>query len=129
MLAPWQRILLPALVTFLAGFLVGQAFQPTESTKGLEELPADLLAYADGMIEALSLDPPQADDLRILLFHYERERGRLLEQRLAEVDEEWVSLDQRFESLLATRILRSDQRRTADALRDPSTVALAAAPR
>jgi len=129
MRAPWQRILLPALVTFLAGFLVGQAIQTTESSEGLEELPADLLAYADGMIEALSLDPDQADDLRILLFHYERERGRLLERRLAEVDGEWVDLDQRFESLLATRILRAEQRRAADTLRQPSTVALAAAPR
>jgi len=127
--APWKRILLPALVTFLAGFLVGQSTFLGSNDEILEELPADLRAYAEGMIDTLHLDSSQADDLRIILFAYERERVSLLEQQMAAVDSEWVSLDQRFESLLAYRILRADQRLAAADLREPRTVAPSPPPR
>ena len=127
--APWKRILLPALVTFLAGVLVGQSISLGTSETSLEELPADLRSYAEGMIEHLHLDHDQADDLRILLFHYEHQRGSLLEQQMAAVDAEWVSLDQRFESLFTNRILHADQRLAAADLRKPRTVAPSAPPR
>jgi len=127
--APWKRILLPALVTFLAGFLVGQSVSFDSPSEILEELPADLRSYAEGMIGALALDSNQANDLRILLFEYERKRGNLLEQQMAAVDSEWTSLDQVFESLLTNRILRADQRLLAADLRKPHTVAPSAPPR
>ena len=127
--APWKRILLPALVTFLAGFLVGQSVSFDTNSEILEELPADLRFYAEGMIDTLALDSNQANDLRILLFEYERKRGNLLEQQMAAVDSEWTSLDQVFESLLTNRILRADQRLLAADLRHPHTVAPSAPPR
>jgi hypothetical protein len=68
------------------------------------------------MIETLGLSPKQSDDLRVLLFHYERERGKLLQQHLAEVDSDWVELDQHFEKLLANRILNAEQRLTSETL-------------
>ncbi|MFK5956321.1 MAG: hypothetical protein QM477_07745 [Planctomycetota bacterium] len=116
-------------MTFLAGFLVGQSTSMGTHDEILEELPADLRAYAEGMIDLLQLDPSQAEDLRIILFAYERERVTLLEQQMAAVDSEWVSLDQRFESLLAYRILRADQRLVAADLREPRTVAPSPPPR
>lgn len=127
--APLRRILLPAVVTFTAGFLVGQSLPESPAPKVLEELPLDLRSYADSMVEALALSEDQAADLRILLFHYERERNRLLDRHLAEVDEDWVQLDQRFESLLAYRILDADQRRTSDRMRQARTVAPSPSPR
>lgn len=120
---------MPALVTFLAGFLVGQSVSFDTNVEILEELPADLRSYAEGMIETLALDSTQANDLRILLFEYERRRGHMLEQQMAAVDSEWTSLDQVFESLLTNRILRADQRLLAADLRKPHTVAPSAAPR
>lgn len=127
--APLRRILLPALVTFTAGFLVGQSLPEDPVPQGLEELPLDLRTYADSMIEALELDDLQAADLRILLFHYERERNRLLDRHLAEVDEDWVQLDQRFESLLAYRILDAEQRQSSEEMRHARTVAPSPSPR
>ena len=127
--APWKRILLPALVTFLAGFLVGQSVSFDHHDEILEELPADLRFYAEGMIDTLALDSKQANDLRILLFEYQRRRGHLLEQQMAAVDVEWTSLDQVFESLFTNRILRADQRLVAADLRKPHTVAPSAPPR
>lgn len=114
---------MPALVTFLAGVLVGQSISLDSKDEMLEELPSDLRSYAEGMISALRLDSAQADDLRILLFHYERQRGSLLDQQMAAVDTEWVHLDQRFESLFANRILRADQRLAAADFRKARTVA------
>lgn len=128
-LAPWRRILLPALVTFTAGLLVGRSLPQGASTQELEELPLDLRTYADGMIESLHLSDDQAADLRILLFHYERKRHRLLDRHLAKVDSDWVELDEQFESLLAHRILDADQRRTSEEMRQAMTVALSPSPR
>jgi len=127
--APLRRILLPALVTFTAGFLVGQSWPETTAPKELEELPLDLRSYANSMVDALGLREDQAADLRILLFHYERERNRLLDRHLVEVDQDWVQLDQRFESLLAFRILDAEQRQVSDRMRQARTVAPSPAPR
>jgi DNA polymerase III delta prime subunit len=120
--SPWRLILLPALLTFAAGFLVGQVVNKHTSSGSLEELPADLRAYEAAMTEVLGLRGKQRGDLRVLLFHYEREREKLLQQHLAEVDSDWVALDDRFENLLANRILDADQRRVSEALQHPSVV-------
>ena len=127
--SPWKLILLPALLTFAAGFLVGQTVDNHIVSGPLEELAPDLRAYEAGIIESLGLNSEQSRDLRVLLFHYERERGKLLQQHLAEVDSDWVELDKRFENLLAIRILDADQRRTSEALHRPSVVVASASSR
>ena len=127
--SPWSLILLPALLTFAAGFFVGQTVNHRSSSGLLEELAPDLRAYEAGIIEALALNREQSRDLRVLLFHYERERAKLLQQHLAEVDSDWVELDQRFENLLANRILDADQRRSSEALHSPSVVVAEASSR
>ncbi|MGB0954146.1 MAG: hypothetical protein ACPG31_13070, partial [Planctomycetota bacterium] len=71
----------------------------------------------------------QAADLRILLFHYERKRNRLLDRHLAKVDADWVELDEQFESLLAHRILDASQRRASEEMRQAMTVAPSPSPR
>jgi hypothetical protein len=120
--SPWSLILLPALLTFAAGFFVGQTVHQHSNAEPLESLAPDLRAYEAGMIETLGLTPSQSNDLRVLLFHYERERGKLLQQHLAEVDSDWVELDQHFEKLLANRILNAEQRLTSETLQHPSVV-------
>ncbi len=129
MLAPWRRIALPALLTFVAGFLVGQALPQAGTRAGLEELPQDLQAYAEAMVQSLHLQPEQAKDLRVLLFHYQRQRRQLWQRQLANADQEWVDLDQQFESLLAYRVLTPEQRLAAKTLRQAKTVVPTAAPR
>ena len=121
------RVLLPAATTLAAGFLLGWAVAPRGPARPVQELSADLLAYETAVGEALGLRPAQRDDLRVLLFHYQAERQKLLHQKLAEAGEDWTSLDRRFESLLMTRILDSDQVVAAEALSRPSAVAVPAA--
>lgn len=121
--SPLRWILLPALMTFAGGFLAGISVNAQVSSReSLEELAPDLRAYAESLGQILELEPEQAEDLKILLFHYERERAKLLQHRLAELDTSWVALDQRFENLLANRILTPDQRGRAERLRAPLVV-------
>ncbi len=127
--SPWSLILLPAMLTFAAGFFVGQSVNSHRSNTPLEELAPDLQAYEAGMVRALGLTSQQSSDLRVLLFHYEREREKLLQQHLAEVDSDWVELDQHFEKLLANRILDAEQRRTSKTLQHPSVVVAEASAR
>jgi len=127
--SPGSLILLPALLTFAAGFFVGHTVDRRSSSGPLEELPHDLRAYELGMVASLGLNHQQSNDLRVLLFHYDREREKLLQQRLAEVDSDWVELDHQFEKLLANRILDAAQRRTSETLQHPSVVVARAATR
>lgn len=122
-------MLLPAATTLLAGFLLGYAVAGRGTGASEQELPSDLLAWERAVAEALELRPAQRDDLRILLFHYQNERQRLLHRHLAEADEDWAALDQRFEDLLQTRILDNGQQMLAADLSRPRPVVDAAPPR
>ena len=123
------RVLLPAATTLVAGFLLGWAAASGRTAAAAEELPPDLLAWERAVSEALELRPAQRDDLRILLFHYRNERERMLHRHLAEADEDWSALYQRFEDLLQARILDPRQQELAADLSRPRPVVDAAPPR
>ena len=123
------RIVLPAATTLLAGFLIGYAVGGHRAQPVRDELPGDLLAWEQAVCGALELRPQQQEDLRILLFHYEGERQRMLHRHLAEADQDWSALDQRFQDLLQTRILDPGQQALAADLSRPRAVVDAAPPR
>jgi len=123
------RLLVPALTTFVAGLVIGAQWASSRPQAAADPLPADLQAWHQGMVATLELDAAQADDLRLLLFHYSRQRDELLAARFAAIDPEWQSLDQRFQALLQTRILHPEQRTRAQELRTPHTLAASLPPR
>jgi hypothetical protein len=123
------RLLLPALTTFAAGLLLGAQWVSRGPAESAGTLPPDLQAWHLGTVEALTLTPEQGEDLRLLLFHYSRQRDELLAARFAEVDPDWQALDLRFQTLLQTRILDGEQRRRAEHLRRARTLAAVAPPR
>jgi len=123
------RLLLPALMTFAAGLLLGLQWASSRPQATSDPLPADLRAWHRGMVQSLELDQAQSQDLRLLLFHYSRQREELLAARFSAVDAEWQSLDQRFQGLLTTRILRPEQQSLASDLRQARTLAADLPPR
>lgn len=123
------RLLVPALMTFAAGLLLGVQWASSRPQVSNDPLPADLRAWHRGMVSSLELDSGQSEDLRLLLFHYSRQREELLAARFAAVDLEWQSLDQRFQGLLTTRILRPEQQGKARDLRQARTLAADLPPR
>ncbi len=114
-----MRILLPALLTFAAGacfgFLGGSRWNQPEATL----LDPDLVAYEGGMTAALDLDGGQRAELRVLLAYYARQRRQVFSASRNLLEPDLAELDQRFEQLIQTRILRPEQRRMAARLEIP----------
>lgn len=110
------RLLIPALLTLLAGVLLGIALgkrsQPVESL--LEE---DLAGWAASYSETLELSAEQQSDLLILLTAYQRERRSLLRSQYSELADSLAWLDERFEGLIEGRVLDNSQRKSAAQLR------------
>ncbi len=121
-----KRLLLPAVLTFLAGgafgFLLGRG-----SVSTAPPLSADLAAYAQGLRVALGLDREQVADLRALLAYYDRERQRLIGAERATLEPSFADLDRRFEALIREYVLRPAQREQAGELERP-VLPLSAAP-
>lgn len=123
------RVLAPAATTLAAGLLIGFSLGSRNAGGESQEIPDDLLAWEDAVGVALELDGQQRDDLRNLLYVYHGERQRLLHRYLADAGDDWTALDQRYESLLHTRILDPAQQARAAALANPAPVVVAASPR
>ncbi len=114
------RMLLPAILTLTAGFVAGVAWQNYRTVDASSQgLDVDLESYRLGLVDLLELDKEQGRNLRLLLYYYQQERDDLFSRSLARVDDEWLELDQRFESLVLARILDSKQRQQFADLRQP----------
>jgi hypothetical protein len=126
---PARRVSFAAVVTFAAGALAGFALGRGSAPAPQSTLDPALASWANATVAALDLSREQSGDLRILLAHYERERDRLLAERLAEADADWLELDRRFETLIQSRILQPEQRARAELLLAGSALASLPEPR
>lgn len=104
------RVLLPALLTFVAGMFAGLMLAPRLSPPPTGILDSDLLAWEESMSINLELDREQRADMRVLLAYYQRERNKLFAAQRNEVEPQLVDLDERFEGLIRDRVLTPKQR-------------------
>ncbi|KAA3605068.1 MAG: hypothetical protein DWQ01_20960 [Planctomycetota bacterium] len=117
-MASWRRILIPALVTWCAGALLGfwLGRRTALPASGLA-LDSDLQAYYRTMVESFELEPERARKLKILLSKYQMERNEILrDQRLA-AENRLAMKDSQFENLIFGHILSREQRHQAEAWR------------
>jgi hypothetical protein len=114
------RLLVPSLLTLLAGFVGGVAWQTyaggENTARGLD---SDLASYLSALGDVLDLDDSQQQDLKLALYYYQQQRDDLFAESLSKVDGKWLELDRRFESLVFSRVLNGSQRAKLADLRQP----------
>ena len=114
------RLLLPSLLTLLAGFVGGVAWQTyAGGEKTVRGLDSDLASYLSALGGVLDLDDTQQQDLKLALYYYQQQRDDLFAESLSKVDGQWLELDRRFESLIFSRVLNESQRAKLADLRQP----------
>ena len=114
------RLLVPSLLTLLAGFVGGVAWQTyAGGEKTVRGLDSDLASYLSALGGMLDLDDAQQQDLRLALYYYQQQRDDLFAESLSKVDGQWLELDRRFESLIFSRVLNESQRVKLADLRQP----------
>jgi len=114
------RLLVPSLLTLLAGFVGGVAWQTyAGGEKTVRGLDGDLASYLSALGGMLDLDDAQQQDLRLALYYYQQQRDDLFAESLSKVDGQWLELDRRFESLIFSRVLNESQRVKLADLRQP----------
>jgi len=114
------RLLVPSLLTLLAGFVGGVAWQTyAGGEKTVRGLDSDLSSYLLALGDVLDLDDTQQQDLKLALYYYQQQRDDLFAKSLSKVDGKWLELDRRFESLVFSRVLNEPQRAKLADLRQP----------
>ncbi|TAH39378.1 MAG: hypothetical protein EYC70_00925 [Planctomycetota bacterium] len=103
------RVLVPALLSFAAGGLLGYLAGSRGSRAPAPLLDPDLAAYHAGVVAALQLDATQAEEALVWLWKYQQERSKLIQAHSAGLEPSLANLDQRYEQMLRTRILRPEQ--------------------
>jgi argonaute-like protein implicated in RNA metabolism and viral defense len=101
-----------SLLCLGTGFISGTLFQRLISPVLVDEhLPSDLKNYLQYVEDKLRLNGKQHNDLTLLLFHYEKQRQTLLSDSLHLIESDLADLDERFYTLLYSRILNTAQRK------------------
>ena len=120
MTASALRLLVPSLLTLVAGFVGGVAWQTYNGNENaVRGLDNDLSSYLLALGDVLDLDDTQQQDLKLALYYYQQQRDDLFAESLSKVDGQWLELDRRFESLVFSRVLNESQRAKLDDLRQP----------
>jgi len=114
------RLLVPSLLTLVAGFVGGVAWQIYNGNENaVRGLDSDLASYLSALGGVLDLDDTQQQDLKLALYYYQQQRDDLFAESLSKVDGQWLELDRRFESLIFSRVLNESQRAKLADLRQP----------
>jgi hypothetical protein len=120
MTASALRLLVPSLLTLVAGFVGGVAWQNYNGNENaVRGLDSDLSSYLLALGDVLDLDDTQQQDLKLALYYYQQQRDDLFAESLSKVDGQWLELDRRFESLVFSRVLNESQRAKLADLRQP----------
>ena len=112
----FRRVLPAAILTLVGGFALGFFVGRGQATSPLSPLPEDLSSWEIAVKRTLALTEIQARDLRVVLHRYEKERRGLLDAGRSLLAPELADLDARFEALIRTRVLDSNQRAKAFSL-------------
>ena len=120
MTASALRLLVPSLLTLVAGFVGGMAWQTYAGNENtVRGLDSDIASYLLALGDVLDLDAAQQQNLKLAFYYYQQERDDLFAQSLSKVDGKWLELDRRFESLVFSRVLNELQRAKLADLRQP----------
>ena len=120
MTASALRLLVPSLLTLVAGFVGGVAWQTYSGNENaVRGLDSDLSSYLLALGDVLDLDDTQQQDLKLALYYYQQQRDDLFAKSLSKIDGKWLELDRRFESLVFSRVLNEPQRAKLADLRQP----------
>ena len=100
-----SRFVLPVLLTFVAGLLVGLMLAPQHNSPRSGALDSDLVAWEEAMAKSRNLTAEQRTDMRVLLAYYQRQREKLFDAQRSAIEPQLSELDYRFESLIQERML------------------------